>query len=664
MTDNWNNNSFLSGGSNSSTTDLSDGTAVLDISSIKIQNLQPNKPIKTDSNKKLVSTLLNISDIANLQDSLDDIETSADVKTKLDFVSTSTPATPLTGRISLYAKTDGLYTLDDQGVEEELGAGLLGPTGPTGPTGPVSTVPGPTGPVSTVPGPTGPLGPTGPVNTDSVLRSGDTMTGDLSLGGNNLNSILVSEYDPSLTTPSNPVTGKIKLYAKTDGNLYKLNDQGTEEELDIVSSDIEVTDISPIRYFSKDASSQGNEKTILQINEYDGKIDVNTPLSCSLRPYTTEAQWVANPFNPSIPTETITSSLSRTNNKIEFNRYTETISSRKIRYYTTQCFKYGENFSFKFKVTGVTASDSFYIGLLNDLNCELRCITGQSADNGTYENGVSKFPRNTLWLNGDECEFRVVNNEWTINSPTIFPDWRYNIPQSTEPYSICVVYDTLNSATSAVTFEITSIEKNFPAYGIPEKQITLQGGVGFKDVGASSDNVIWKDPKNNLIYTEIEPTGGYTNYPIAGREVKVVKKFDPKIGTSNSTIVDLYEDDYVKFIWSYTDKQPSFTLKTLPVVTGWVTSSITFVGGGSASGNNGEATNALNEKRWFYGKKVDPDAVDPDASIKLGSYDHINYASTSTCMLCAGADINYPVYKLTLMTGNVASVGVAITERF
>jgi len=67
---NWENDVFLSGGANGAA-DLTDGSANLNIHSITIQNLQPDLPLKTNASKKLVSTLLNISDTANLQAELD-----------------------------------------------------------------------------------------------------------------------------------------------------------------------------------------------------------------------------------------------------------------------------------------------------------------------------------------------------------------------------------------------------------------------------------------------------------------------------------------------------------------------------------------------------------------------------------------------------------------
>ena len=63
-------NNFLGSGGDSDS-DLTNGTAVLFINSLKINNLTANLPIKTDSDKDLYSTLLNISDVENLQSALD-----------------------------------------------------------------------------------------------------------------------------------------------------------------------------------------------------------------------------------------------------------------------------------------------------------------------------------------------------------------------------------------------------------------------------------------------------------------------------------------------------------------------------------------------------------------------------------------------------------------
>lgn len=61
--------------------------------------------------------------------------------------------------------------------------------------------------------------------SDALLKDGTVaMTGDLDMG---TSAFLVDD----LSTPSNPATGKFKLYLKSDGNLYLLDDAGTETKL-------------------------------------------------------------------------------------------------------------------------------------------------------------------------------------------------------------------------------------------------------------------------------------------------------------------------------------------------------------------------------------------------------------------------------------------------
>lgn len=84
--------------------------------------------------------------------------------------------------------------------ESTLDVELTGPAGPQGPPGAI----GPQGPMG-VPGPQGPkgdtgsTGPPGPPGTDGVLKTGDTMTGTLSLSPGNIN----------LTSQSTPESGSI-----------------------------------------------------------------------------------------------------------------------------------------------------------------------------------------------------------------------------------------------------------------------------------------------------------------------------------------------------------------------------------------------------------------------------------------------------------------------
>lgn len=98
-------------------TDLDDGTADIFVNSVKVSDLQPNLPVKTTPTKGLTSSLLNISDTANLQSALDN-------KTTLNFNHTTTPTIPPAGQITVYSKSDDkLYKLNSAGVESEIGSG-------------------------------------------------------------------------------------------------------------------------------------------------------------------------------------------------------------------------------------------------------------------------------------------------------------------------------------------------------------------------------------------------------------------------------------------------------------------------------------------------------------------------------------------------------------
>jgi hypothetical protein len=140
-------------------------------------------------------------------------------------------------------------------------------------------------------------------------------------------------------------------------------------------------------------------------------------------------------------------------------------------------------------------------------------------------------------------------------------------------------------------------------------------------------------------------------YPIAGNEVKVVKKFS----TADVSTV-LYDDDFITIRYIQADLQPSFVLKTSPSGQGgfptWVDTSIVFVAGGAGSSGNGDGTGTLGVKCFFYG-----------STTRDINYNHINYGSTSRCVLCAESDLNYPAYTLNLVTGDMAYLGVSVVER-
>lgn len=109
------------------------------------------------------------------------------------------PSTPAAGKVSVYAKSDGkLYIKDDAGTETDLtatGSGTIG--GSTG-------------------------------STDNALLRAD------GTGGSTAQASAITVDDngaitvPEIAAPSTPASGKVVLYAKSDGLLYSKDDAGTE----------------------------------------------------------------------------------------------------------------------------------------------------------------------------------------------------------------------------------------------------------------------------------------------------------------------------------------------------------------------------------------------------------------------------------------------------
>lgn len=113
----------------------------------------------------------------------------------------SAPSTPASGKVVFYAKSDGLlYSKDDAGTETVVTGGGGGGGGLGGSTG----------------------------STDNLILRAD------GTGGSTVQASTVAIDDvgafivPEMTAPSTPASGKVALYAKSDGLLYSKDDAGTE----------------------------------------------------------------------------------------------------------------------------------------------------------------------------------------------------------------------------------------------------------------------------------------------------------------------------------------------------------------------------------------------------------------------------------------------------
>jgi trimeric autotransporter adhesin len=103
------------------TAGLDDGTADLYVGSIRLNNINVSKNLKTDAIGQLVAGDVSISEVDGLQTQLD-FKLNKTVATFL--TQPSTPTTPPIGDFKLYAKDDKkLYTLNSDGIETEISLG-------------------------------------------------------------------------------------------------------------------------------------------------------------------------------------------------------------------------------------------------------------------------------------------------------------------------------------------------------------------------------------------------------------------------------------------------------------------------------------------------------------------------------------------------------------
>ena len=120
------------------------------------------------------------------------------------FTEAAAPATPASGNVALYAKSDGLlYSLDDAGTETLVSGGSGGGGGSGDVVGPSSS-------------------------TDEALARFDSTTGKLLQDAVATLSDAGAFTVPEIAAPSTPATGRVVFYAKADGLMYSKDDAGTE----------------------------------------------------------------------------------------------------------------------------------------------------------------------------------------------------------------------------------------------------------------------------------------------------------------------------------------------------------------------------------------------------------------------------------------------------
>ena len=119
----------------------------------------------------------------------------------------------------------------------------------------------------------------------------------------------------------------------------------------------------------------------------------------------------------------------------------------------------------------------------------------------------------------------------------------------------------------------------------------------------------------------------------------------------------LFTDTNIEFSWDAVNLQIQAELLTLPAGTGgfadWVDSSARATIGGTALAAAGDALNTLATPFYLYG----------DTVVNV-AWNHVNYGSTTSGRVFAEADQNYPVYVVSVFTGDIAQSGGFIIERY
>lgn len=173
------------------------------------------------------------------------------------------PSTPASGKVAVYAKSDGkLYIKDDAGTETDLTATSSG------------TIGGSTG-----------------ATDNALLRADGT-------GGSTLQASAITVDDnggitvPEIAAPSTPASGKVVVYAKSDGLIYGKDDAGTETKLSndagsgystVQDEGVSVTQRSTLDFAGAGVSviDSGGTKTLVTIPGGGGGGTVGTAVSWS-----------------------------------------------------------------------------------------------------------------------------------------------------------------------------------------------------------------------------------------------------------------------------------------------------------------------------------------------------------------------------------------------
>ena len=467
---------------------LQNGTAFLNIKNIKIQDLQPNFPVKTDGDKNIYSTKLSTSDITGLENVLTNpFDGTLEVKN----LTTAYDTSPLDLNIFIQNTLNGLTDLNDATQNQSATSNQ------TTFAGDVITdnvkcdfLQDKTGSSLIEMGSTeidlnatdvnlnGVVNCTGAVNCSENIKrydpsGNDKKTTTMKLDRLEFNGDPVNTSNATITY-LDEITGKV-LNMTVDKGDFGLNSTAAitvdGENFAFFSSELRMNDkkISTLadptdpqdaatkKYVDENSGGGGSGNVVGPSNSADNSVtffdgttgklikEINTIK------YNTVDDTLAAPnlttgsikgsditiepdviWNDTIPNATYTPTVKPKTVEIDLNNSNFTV------YQSTICFNYKSTASFSLR-TSTNTTTPVYIGFTKNPNAtDLTGFYGQSNNGQCFDNG-SVFTGNNTWTTNTILDFEIDNGQWRFES-TLTPGTALRpLIDDDEDYYICVI---------------------------------------------------------------------------------------------------------------------------------------------------------------------------------------------------------------------------------
>jgi len=336
-------------------------------------------------------------------------------------------------------------------------------------------------------------------------------------------------------------------------------------------------------------------------------------------------------------------------------------------------YRDGQHFILRSGVAGYNIRlivDNFTL-LLDDLGSSVRPTT-----NNWVDLGIDAFRFKDLYLSGRirNREYEILESKTqNINGLTTPDNTKYSgnhqfylgVGNDTKRFGI-----TLGNPGDFITQRVFDVTDRNIYAAVPLMSDDISPNSNNKNIGStiSTYKNVYQSysglrettvPDNDLSIGKLYVNSSSKNlmyvhdnieYPIAGAKREVTKRFDP------TADVTLYQDENIQFEWLTADKQLSYVILTLPSGSGlypdYVDVNISLISGAAHTATNAAGLNLLGTRGYFYGTTL------PDPA-----WQHANYGAVSKAQLFAENDTDYPFYKIEVSTGDVDYLGIANIQR-